>query len=127
MWLAALPIAAQSYMDKAERFSYDTLNPLVLNDYASVEWQENGSRYFSYRVESPDSETYYLVDTKDWSRTQYPDRKSVRSAIDSLVFRGGKGKVSEAGKSASSPGPHKKPFSPSEISRGMPPTAVAQS
>ena len=53
LWLAALPIAAQSYMDKAERFSYDTLNPLVLNDYASVEWQENGSRYFSYRVESP--------------------------------------------------------------------------
>ena len=31
LWLAALPIAAQSYMDKAERFSYDTLNPLVLN------------------------------------------------------------------------------------------------
>ena len=107
LWLAALPIAAQSYMDKAERFSYDTLNPLVLNDYASVEWQENGSRYFSYRVESPDSETYYLVDTRDWSRTQYPDRKSVRSAIDSLVFRGGKGKISEAGKSASSPGPRK--------------------
>lgn len=89
LWLAALPIAAQSYMDKAERFSYDTLNPLVLNDYASVEWQENGSRYFSYRVEAPDSETYYLVDTRDWSRTQYPDRKSVRSAIDSLVSRGG--------------------------------------
>lgn len=107
LWLAALPIAAQSYMDKAERFSYDTLNPLVLNDYASVEWQENGSRYFSYRVESPDSETYYLVDTKDWSRTQYPDRKSVRSAIDSLVFRGGKGKVSETGKSAPSPGTRK--------------------
>ena len=107
LWLAALPIAAQSYMDKAERFSYDTLNPLVLNDYASVEWQENGSRYFSYRVESPDSETYYLVDTRDWSRTQYPDRKSVRSAIDSLVSRGGKGKVSETGKSAPSPGTRK--------------------
>lgn len=107
LWLAALPIAAQSYMDKAERFSYDTLNPLVLNDYASVEWQENGSRYFSYRVESPDSETYYLVDTKDWSRTQYPDRKRVRSAIDSLVFRGAKGKVSETGKSAPSPGTRK--------------------
>ena len=103
LWLAALPIAAQSYMDKAERFSYDTLNPL----YASVEWQENGSRYFSYRVESPDSETYYLVDTRDWSRTQYPDRKSVRSAIDSLVSRGGKGKVSETGKSAPSPGTRK--------------------
>ena len=107
LWLAALPIAAQSYMDKAERFSYDTLNPLVLNDYASVEWQENGSRYFSYRVESPDSETYYLVDTRDWSRTQYPDRKSVRSAIDSLVSRGGKGKIAEPGKSAPSPGTRK--------------------
>lgn len=107
LWLAALPIAAQSYMDKAERFSYDTLNPLVLNDYASVEWQENGSRYFSYRVESPDSEIYYLVDTRDWSRTQYPDRKSVRSAIDSLVSRGGKGKIAEPGKSAPSPGTRK--------------------
>ena len=66
LWLSAFPLAAQSYMEKAETFSRDTLNDLVLNDYPSIEWMGEDSRYFSYQVETPENRTFYLVDTKTW-------------------------------------------------------------
>ena len=90
LWLSAFPLAAQSYMEKAETFSRDTLNDLVLNDYPSIEWMGEDSRYFSYQVETPENRTFYLVDTKNWKKTQFFDRKEIKPYVDSLRGWGGK-------------------------------------
>lgn len=89
LWLSAFPLAAQSYMEKAETFSRDTLNDLVLNDYPSIEWMGEDSRYFSYQVETPENRTFYLVDTKNWKKTQFFDRKEIKPYVDSLRGWGG--------------------------------------
>lgn len=89
LWLSVLPIAAQSIMDRAEKFSYDSLSRLVLNDYATVEWLGGRSDYFRYKVESKNGEKYYIVNTKTWKRQQFPDYKSVKAAADSIVRGGG--------------------------------------
>ena len=93
LWLSAFPLAAQSYMEKAETFSRDTLNDLVLNDYPSIEWMGEDSRYFSYQVETPENRTFYLVDTKNWKKTQFFDRKEIKPYVDSL--RGWGAKIGE--------------------------------
>lgn len=89
LWLSAFPLAAQSYMEKAETFSRDTLDDLVLNDYPSIEWMGRDSRFFSYQVETPEGKTFYLVDTKNWKKTGFSSREDIRPYVDSLFGWGG--------------------------------------
>lgn len=89
LWMSAFPLVAQSYMNKAETFSRDTLDDLVLNDYPSIEWMGRDSRFFSYQVETLEGKTFYLVDTKNWKKTQFFDRKEIKPYVDSLRGWGG--------------------------------------
>ena len=58
------PAFGQSYMDRAESFSSDSLGRLVRNQDLWFEWYGNDGEFFSYSDETPDGREFFLKETK---------------------------------------------------------------
>ena len=69
---------------KAERFSYDSLSPLVRNASMQVDWLQ-GDRYFHYRTEDSLGVHHYVVDTGKWKKRELFDPKALSGRIAGLL------------------------------------------
>lgn len=69
---------------KAERFSYDSLSPLVRNASMQVDWLQ-GDRYFHYRAEDSLGVHHYVVDTRNWKKRELFDPKALSGRIAGLL------------------------------------------
>ena len=69
---------------RAERFSYDTLSPLVRNASMQVDWLQE-DRYFHYRTEDSLGVHHYVVDTRNWKKHELFDPKALSGRIAGLL------------------------------------------
>lgn len=80
----------QSYMDRAETFSQDSLSRLVRNQDLWFEWYGSEGEFFSYSDETPQNRQFVLTETKTGKSFRFNDRKQLQAAADSIISgRGG--------------------------------------
>lgn len=79
------PAYGQSYMDRAESFSSDSLGRLVRNQDLWFEWYGNDGEFFSYSDETPDGREFFLKETKTGKSARFSERQKLRENVDSIL------------------------------------------
>lgn len=73
--------ARESYMEKAERFSADSLGKYLNNLSPNVRWIDGG-RKMAYTPKINGEYAYYIVNTKTWKARKYKDKDEFEKAVD---------------------------------------------
>lgn len=77
-------LSARSYMARAEKFCEDSLSRCIRNGHLSVNWINDGSRWFWYSSEDEEGKNWHLVDTRTGKKKLLFDTADFFSKLNEL-------------------------------------------